>query len=141
MTISYFGTKRCTQAAEPPYAERHVRWCERTPGQLMTGLLLDFGEEGGQGLREVRPIRRSRVLMRRCFRRFSGFWRLRGRCRGGKSTKGLINLSRKNAGKQTMSNPRPKSKSQWHWRYWAMAQAGNSRSEMEEASRPSRVIF
>ena len=68
-------------------------------------------------------------------------WRLRGRCRGGKSTTGLINLSRKNAGKQTMSNPRPKSKSQWHWRYWAMAQAGNSRSEMEEASRPSRVIF
>jgi hypothetical protein len=27
---------------EPPYAERHVRWCERTGNQLMITFLLDF---------------------------------------------------------------------------------------------------
>ena len=27
---------------EPPYAERHVRWCERTHGGLIPMLLLDF---------------------------------------------------------------------------------------------------
>ena len=27
---------------EPPYTERYVRWCERTPGELITRLLLDF---------------------------------------------------------------------------------------------------
>jgi hypothetical protein len=26
---------------EPPYAERHVRWCERTGNQLMITFLLD----------------------------------------------------------------------------------------------------
>ena len=26
---------------EPPYAERHVRWCERTHGGLIPMLLLD----------------------------------------------------------------------------------------------------
>ena len=29
---------------EPPYAERHVRWCERTVGKLITYFLLDFME-------------------------------------------------------------------------------------------------
>ena len=27
---------------EPPYAERHVRWCERTLGELILMLLLDY---------------------------------------------------------------------------------------------------
>ena len=27
---------------EPPYAERHVRWCERTHGELIPMLLLDI---------------------------------------------------------------------------------------------------
>jgi hypothetical protein len=29
-------------SVEPPYAGRHVRWCERTAVQLMDSLLLDF---------------------------------------------------------------------------------------------------
>lgn len=27
---------------EPPYAERHVRWCERTHEEIILMLLLDF---------------------------------------------------------------------------------------------------
>lgn len=27
---------------EPPYAGRHVRWCERSHGELIPMLLLDF---------------------------------------------------------------------------------------------------
>ena len=27
---------------EPPYAERHVRWCEGTGNQIMITFLLDF---------------------------------------------------------------------------------------------------
>ena len=27
---------------EPPYAERHVRWCERTHGELIPMFLLDL---------------------------------------------------------------------------------------------------
>ena len=27
---------------EPPYAERHVRWCERSHGELIPMLLLDY---------------------------------------------------------------------------------------------------
>jgi hypothetical protein len=27
---------------KPPYAERHVRWCERTVGELIPHLLLDY---------------------------------------------------------------------------------------------------
>ena len=31
---------------EPPYAERHVRWCERTHEEIILMLLLDFiGEQ------------------------------------------------------------------------------------------------
>ncbi|MBB6023518.1 hypothetical protein HNR77_004619, partial [Paenibacillus sp. JGP012] len=30
-----------TQAVEPPYTERYVRWCERSATQLMGSLLLD----------------------------------------------------------------------------------------------------
>ena len=35
--------------------------------------LIALDIETGQGLREVRPIRRSRVLMRRCFGAFPAF--------------------------------------------------------------------
>ncbi len=27
---------------EPPYAERHIRWCDRMHGELIPMLLLDF---------------------------------------------------------------------------------------------------
>ena len=30
---------------EPPYAERHVRWCERTHGELIPMLLLDSDKD------------------------------------------------------------------------------------------------
>ena len=46
MTISSSGIMNCTQVTEPPYAERHVRWCERTAVQIMDSLLLDCGTEG-----------------------------------------------------------------------------------------------
>lgn len=29
---------------EPPYAERHVGWCERTGSQLMAIFLLDYSK-------------------------------------------------------------------------------------------------
>jgi hypothetical protein len=29
---------------KPPYAERHVRWCERTVGELIPHLLLDYSK-------------------------------------------------------------------------------------------------
>ena len=32
---------------EPPYAERHVRWCERSHGELIPMLLLDCAVSGG----------------------------------------------------------------------------------------------
>jgi len=35
----------CTQVTEPPYAERHVRWCERTAVQIMDSLLLDLTKQ------------------------------------------------------------------------------------------------
>ncbi|WP_277202729.1 hypothetical protein [Victivallis vadensis] len=79
--------------------------------------------------------------MRRCFRRFSGFWRLRGRCRGGKSAKGLINLSRSNIRKQMMSSPPLKSAIQRYWNCWAIKPMGNCRIAVEKANRPIRVIF
>jgi len=31
---------------KPPYAERHVRWCERTVGELIPHLLLDYSKRG-----------------------------------------------------------------------------------------------
>ncbi|SDK37338.1 hypothetical protein SAMN05216192_1401, partial [Paenibacillus typhae] len=31
----------CTNAIEPPYTERYVRWCERSATQSMGSLLLD----------------------------------------------------------------------------------------------------
>ena len=30
---------------EPPYTERYVRWCERSVGELITYLLLDYPKE------------------------------------------------------------------------------------------------
>ena len=57
MTISSSGIMNCTQVTEPPYAERHVRWCERTVAQIMSNLLLDplggdrlLGHRGKAGL-------------------------------------------------------------------------------------------
>jgi hypothetical protein len=32
---------------EPPYAERHVRWCERTVREIIPYFLLDLGEFSG----------------------------------------------------------------------------------------------
>ena len=31
----------CRKDRKPPYAERHVRWCERSHGELIPMLLLD----------------------------------------------------------------------------------------------------
>ena len=51
MTISSPDIMNCTQDTEPPYAERHVRWCERTAVQIMDSLLLDFIDRGGLSFR------------------------------------------------------------------------------------------
>ena len=34
--------KRGHYSDKPPYAERHVRWCERTVKEIIPHLLLDF---------------------------------------------------------------------------------------------------
>ena len=39
---AYCGLQQVLVLYEPPYAERHVRWCERTAGELITCLLLDL---------------------------------------------------------------------------------------------------
>ena len=54
----------CTQVIEPPYAGRHVRWCERTAAQIMDSLLLDCvgGDEIKRSYRE-----RIHIAGRYCF--------------------------------------------------------------------------
>jgi hypothetical protein len=38
---------------KPPYAERHVRWCERTVGELIPHLLLDCSKKMPEYPREI----------------------------------------------------------------------------------------
>ena len=44
---------------EPPYAERHVRWCERTACEIIVRLLLDLSRKVYELRRKIYELRRK----------------------------------------------------------------------------------